>query len=203
MLYNIDGISTVAVHDIFDPLPLFMHRADVIFVDPPYNQALLTNFSNMQGAKISEDNPVNFTKFTDRLFECIAEIAPRSVFIEMGKEYTPDYVLRVRDLYKYTTFYNSTYAHKPQSKCYIIYGTNDVTQKRLQSIEDRDEEDVIKWITSFYPYKVIGDLCMGLGLVGINAHRAGKPFVGTELNQKRLLKMLDSLQKRGANVKSS
>ena len=36
------------------------------------------------------------------------------------------------------------------------------------------------------PYKIIGDLCMGRGLVGFYANKYNRPFVGIEFNKKRL-----------------
>ena len=43
-VYGLENGSRVTVHDIFDPLPDFMHRADLVFVDPPYNGAQLTGY---------------------------------------------------------------------------------------------------------------------------------------------------------------
>lgn len=64
-----------------------------------------------------------------------------------------------------------------------------------------DEEDIIEWICKNEDYACIGDLCMGLGLVGLNAYRNGRKFVGTELNHKRLSVLLDSLANKGCNYK--
>lgn len=50
-------------------------------------------------------------------------------------------------------------------------------------------------------YEVMGDLCMGQGLVGLSAWDAGKPFVGTELNKRRLANLLQKLAKRGAVIR--
>lgn len=58
--YNLPNNSMVAVHDIFDTLPEFMHRADCIFTDLPYNQAMLSNYCNRDGVALSTDNDVNF-----------------------------------------------------------------------------------------------------------------------------------------------
>jgi len=46
----------------------------------------------------------------------------------------------------------------------------------------------------------MGDLCMGQGLVGLAAHAAGKPFVGTELNPRRLAVLLQKLAQQGVQV---
>ena len=56
-----------------------------------------------------------------------------------------------------------------------------------------DEENIIEWICENEEFECIGDLCMGKGLVGINAHKNGKRFVGTELNHKRLSVLLEKI----------
>lgn len=63
-----------------------------------------------------------------------------------------------------------------------------------------DEAKVIALVGKVEQYTVMGDLCMGQGLVGLSAYDAGKPFVGTELNKRRLANLLKKLAKRGAPV---
>lgn len=193
MIYTFPNNSMVAVHDIFDPLPDFMRRADTLFVDIPYNQSLLTNFSYREGVSLSAANTARFDDFTARLFDCIVEIAPTFTFVEVGKEALPDYVIRLRGLYKYVTFYNATYYKKRENKCYVIHATNDAKRKRYAELEDKDEAEIVHWLCANHPFRCIGDLCMGLGLVGLAAYAAGKPFVGTELNHDRLLNLVNKL----------
>lgn len=64
-----------------------------------------------------------------------------------------------------------------------------------------DEAECIRLIAGLETYQVVGDLCMGRGLVGLAAYRAGKPFVGTELNKRRLACLLAGLKKLGADVR--
>ena len=47
-------------------------------------------------------------------------------------------------------------------------------RKRKQPLDYLDEEDIIKWICENENYDIIGDLCMGRGLVGWYAYQAGK-----------------------------
>lgn len=61
--------------------------------------------------------------------------------------------------------------------------------------EGMDEEDVIAWICENVDFNCIGDLCMGRGLVGKHAFNNNKPFVGTELNKKRLAVLVDYITK--------
>ncbi len=63
-----------------------------------------------------------------------------------------------------------------------------------------DESKVIAQAARIEDYAVLGDFCMGQGLVGLAAWDAGNPFVGTELNPRRLAVLLQKLAKRGAPV---
>lgn len=182
-----DG-STVQVHDIFNPLPEFMRAADLIFVDPPWNLGNINTFY-MKADKVERVD--SFERFYKRLFECIGMIEPRTCYVEVGKEHLANFIMEMRKLYKYTTFYNSTYYHSKDKLCYVIRGANKAKKPALDSM---DEEDIIEWICANEEYDIIGDLCMGRGLVGLNAHRNHKRFVGTELNHKRLSVLVKSIE---------
>lgn len=192
MIYNLPNDSTVKVHDIFEPLPEFMKQADCIFTDLPYNLALLNGFYTKAERTDYKDN---FKCFYGRLFQCVDEIAPKTLFLEIGKEYLSELIAECKKRYKYVTFYNSTYYHSKKNKCYIIHATNEF-KKRKYALDDMDEEDAIKWICSNVEFECIGDLCMGKGLVGYNAWKNDKKFVGTELNKKRLMVLVDKINGR-------
>lgn len=193
LIYNLPNDSIVAVHDIFDPLPEFMRLADTLFVDIPYNQSLLTNFSYRDGITLSEQNTGRFTDFTSRLFQCVVEIAPSFCFVEVGKEALPEYAVRLASVYRYVTFYNSTYYRKSSNKCYVLHATNDHKRRRYSVLEDLDESDIVAWLCANHQFDCIGDLCMGEGLVGREAYKNGKRFVGTELNRARLGKLIKQI----------
>ena len=177
--YIFDDGSIVQVHDIFKQLPKFMYDADVMFIDPPWNKGNMTSFYTKAG--MINDN--GYEAFCNRIFECIGEIHPRICFVEIGKEYLADFIIRMRKLYKYVTFYNSTYYKKKDCLCYIVQGSN---KRQNHHLDGMDEEDIIKWITENINYTCIGDLCMGRGLVAYYSSLQNKNFVGTELNTKRL-----------------
>lgn len=181
--------SQVKACDWILEMPEFMKRADTLFVDPPWNMGNVNTFY------YKADKPhldgFNFESFSLRLFERIDEISPSFLFVEIGKEALAWYLIQCQQRYKYVTFYNSTYYRKAENKCYVIHACNEHKRKRYPALEDMDERDIIAWICSNHDYKCIGDLCMGMGLVGQNAFDNGKPFVGTELNPKRLAKLVD------------
>ncbi len=194
---ELDNGSTLKVHNIFDALPGFMLKADLVFVDPPWN---LGNLNTFYTKAERDDYQGNFETFYMQLFRCIAEISPKTCYIEIGKEYLPDFIIEMRKLYQYVTFYNSSYYHKKENICYVIRGSG---KRKVLPLDYMDEEDVIKWVCAHEDYECIGDLCMGRGLVGLWAHTNGKRFVGTELNHKRLSVLLESLTKIGAGYKKT
>lgn len=181
--------SIVQVHDIFDPLPEFMKDADLIFVDPPWNLGNINTFY-MKADKTERIN--SFEGFYKRLFECIYEINPHTCYVEVGKERLADFIFEMRKLYRYVTFYNSTYYHNKKNYCYIVRGS---LKSKKPALDEMDEEDIIKWVCSNENYNIIGDLCMGRGLVGLNAYCNEKKFVGTELNHKRLSVLIENIIK--------
>jgi hypothetical protein len=65
-------------------------------------------------------------------------------------------------------------------------------------LEYLDEEDAIRWVCGNVSFEWIGDLCMGRGSVGYYAWKAGKKFVGTELNHKRLSVLVERIKNAGA-----
>lgn len=193
MIYNLPNNSTVSVCDIFDELPDFMLKADCLFIDPPYNQSLLSNYNYRINVKRHKNNTINFDDFTNRLFEQIQKINPHTVFVEIGKENLAKYLFNCKKLFKNVTFYNSFYLKNKSNKCYIICASNKKIQKI--DIEDKDESEIIKLVCEQYNYSVIGDLCMGKGLVGKRAFDFKKTFVGIEINNDRLLHLVEYCNK--------
>ena len=186
-----DNGSMVKVHNIFDPLPNIMLNADLIFVDPPWNLGNLNTFYTKAERTDYQDS---FKIFYLRLFECIKEIKPKTCYIEVGKEYLAEFIIELKKLYKHVTFYNSSYYHKKESMCYVIRASS---KRKKLPLDYMDEENIIEWICRNEEYDCIGDMCMGMGLVGVNAYKNGKRFVGTELNHKRLSVLLERITEVG------
>ncbi|PRR85508.1 hypothetical protein [Clostridium luticellarii] len=187
--YIFNNGSIVQVHDIFNPLPEFMKKADLIFVDPPWNRGNINTFY-MKAEK--EERIDNFSDFYIRLFKCIRKIKAKTCYIEIGKEFLADFIIEAKKIYKYVTFYNSSYYHSKDKICYVIRGSRKFKKPKLDYM---DEEDIIEWVCTNEDYDIIGDLCMGRGLVGLNAYKNGKKFVGTELNHKRLSVLIERIEK--------
>lgn len=197
--YDMNGVielphgSRVEVCDWTERLPEWMRKADTLFIDPPWSIGNAKSFYT----KADQSHPAgDFLDFSRLLFQRIDEIAPRFLFLEMGKEWLGWYLEECRRRFRYTTFYNSTYYRKRGNKCYVIHATDDHSHRRYKEIEDLDEAEIIAWLCEHHEYQCIGDLCMGRGLVGKHAFLNGKRFVGTELNPKRLAVLVDFIKRQ-------
>ena len=142
--------STFTLSLIHISLPEFMKKADLIFVDPPWN---LSNINTFYTKANRRDYLDNFEMFYKRLFDCIKEINPRTCYVEIGKQYLADFIIEMRKLYKYVTFYNSTYYRDNNRLCYVIRGSNNA---KKPSLDGMDEEDIIKWVCKNEDYSCIG-----------------------------------------------
>ena len=183
------GTGTFCVHDIFDQTPEFMKRADLVFTDPPGSLALLKGFYS-KAEKEARTN--EYSCFLDRLFEVIAEIDPVFLYVEAFRYNRASIEEKVRDRYPFVRVSENTYYRKANNRCWIIAGG----KKELPNIplSGIDEEAAIEKICFSGAFSCIGDPCMGKGLVGYYANLAGRPFVGTELNENRLAVLCDRLE---------
>lgn len=192
--YDMDGVIEIGtgklkVHDIFEPLPDFMKEADCIFCDPPCS---LTNINTFYTKADRNDKQISYYPFQTRLFDCIDEIKPKILYLEVFKSNKEYFLNECQKRYENVKVFDSSYYHNKKNKCWIIQCSNEEIESPSEFL---DEEDFIKWICKNAKYECIGDLCMGRGLVGYNAHINGRKFVGTELNKKRLAVLVDRITK--------
>lgn len=183
------GTGTFCVHDIFDSTPDFMKRADVIFTDPPGSLALLNGFYS----KAKKDpRAETFDVFLSRLFAVIDEIGPAFLYVEAFKYNLKAIEQEIRSRFPFIQVCENTYYRKASNRCWIIAGGK--TPLPDIQLDGIDEETAIERICACPDFSCIGDPCMGKGLVGYYANKAGKPFVGTELNPNRLAVLCDRLE---------
>ena len=188
------GTGRVKCCDLTEELPEFMKRAQVIFVDPPCSQGNLQSFYTKAG----EGRPWPFDQFLCKLFSHIMEIAPLACFVEAFASNLEDVKALMSSAgFRHVTAIHSHYYHNRKNQCWIVAGISQsvgMAEKEWQSwedwcmsVRDMDEQSIIREIcNTVSPKSVIGDLCMGRGLVGFYANKCGRPFVGTELNPSRL-----------------
>lgn len=178
----------VQVHDIRNlPLPPFMREADCIFVDPPWNKGNVNSFFTKAGIT---ERIEDYEQFSMQVITAIQEIYPDILYVEMGRQHLAFWKEQLEKLYPFVQVYNSSYYHRKTNVCFVIRCTRQFLEPA--PIEGMDEEDIIKWVCKHEQYSVIGDPCMGRGLVGKHAVLNGRKAVGTELNPKRLAVLLET-----------
>ena len=196
------GTGRVKCCDLTEELPEFMKRAQVIFVDPPCSQGNLQSFYTKAG----EGRPWPFDQFLCKLFARIMEIAPLACFVEAFASNLEDVKALMSSAgFVHITAIHSHYYHSRKNECWIVAGISQsvgMAEKEWQSwedwrmsVHDMDEQSIIREIcNTVSPKSVIGDLCMGRGLVGYYANKIGRPFVGTELNPNRLAVLFERIK---------
>lgn len=170
-----------------------MFCCDILFIDPPWNLGNLNSFYTKAGRT---DHVNDFEKFYRRLFLCITEIRPKTVYIEIGKQNVDVFAGILTGMYPLIERWTVTYYKK--YPCFILRGS--VQQYKGRDLTGIDEADCIKEIAAHDDYAVIGDLCMGRGLVGYHAFKSGRCFRGIELNKRRLAVLLDNIANSGGEV---
>lgn len=183
------GTGIVKVHDIFNPLPDYMKNADVIFSDPPCSEGNLKTFytkADLEKLKFFED-------FQKRFFECVDEIKPKALFLEVFANNKNSFYNECLKRFKQVIVLDSYYYHNKKNKCWVYYCCDEIDPKIVELLNNRDEQKIIELICKNYNFECIGDLCMGRGLVGYYANKYNRKFVGTELNQKRLAVLIDRI----------
>lgn len=199
--FDLPNNSRVAVHDLYDPLPEWMARADVVFTDIPYNQSLLTNYAMRPEAQRSARNDVRFEGFLTRLFDALSrEIMPQMVFVECGKQSVERVEAEMAKLHSEVVVYKGTYYRKAENVAYVVRGRSffNAHLPSRMPFDGMDEADMVAWLCANAKFDCIGDLCMGKGLVGREAYKNGCSFVGTELNPARLQVLVDWIGKQEA-----
>lgn len=189
------GTGQVEVHDLYAGFPELMAQADLLFIDPPWNLGNLNSFYTKAG-RVDYHN--DFGGFADIFFQRIRQISPRVCYIEIGNQYVDEWTTRLSNLYPLVERWPVTYYRKHPTN--IIRGAGAPAPLDLTGI---DEAKCIELIAQQEDYAVMGDMCMGRGLVGLAAFKARRPFVGTELNPRRLAVLLDKIAHLGGEVEVS
>lgn len=177
------------VRDLYAGLPSFMAEADCIFVDPPWNAG---NENSFRTKAQLPHNRSGFERFLDMLFSRLDAIAPKTCFIEIGRQNVGAIEQRLAARFDYLTRYPSTYYRK--HPCFVLRAG-----RRPPTIDysGLDEADVIARICAEEYFEVIADPCMGRGLVGLHAFANKRQFRGTELSPARLAVLVNKIHDLG------
>ena len=140
------GGGILKVHDIFNQTPKFMLQADCVFSDPPCSRGNLTSFYT----KADLENKNEYHNFHKSFFQCIDEIKPKKLFLEVFKSNKDAFIAECKKRYDFVKVYDSTYYHNKNNKCWIIHCEN---CDRVLPINGLDEEKIIEWICQNEEYE--------------------------------------------------
>lgn len=186
------GTGCVAVHNLFEPLPDWV-RPDVLFIDPPWNLGNLNTFYTKAGRS---DYLKTFDAFTAALLARLDQIAPRVCYIEMGRQNADRYQSHLAQRFAVMQRWDVTYYRR--NPCVLLRAANTPAAFDYTGL---DEAECIKILARDEFCNRLGDICIGRGLLGLAAYAACRPFVGTELNPRRLACLLQAIAKRGGEVR--
>lgn len=188
-VWRVGEQSRVMAWNLMDGLPNFMRAADLLVIDPPWSTGNLKSFYTKAGRSDYQE----YTRFLDALFVRIQEIAPTTLYLEMGNQH----VEMVYERLPFPIKQRWPVVYYRKNPCWFLRGSHNAADHDFTGM---DEARMIGLIAQIEHYQVIGDLCMGRGLVGMAAFKQGKPFVGTELNPRRLACLLQKVAKAGGEV---
>jgi hypothetical protein len=180
--------GTVMVNDLYRGLPDFM-RADLIFVDPPWNVGNENSFRTK--AQLADRSP-GFSKFLDALFVALDQVGPSTCFMAIGKQYVAEIETRLRQRFPVLHTYAIVYYRK--HPCFMVRGGQ---ASPVIDYTGMDENDAVARICREESFACVADICMGRGTVGVEAFRNRRQFVGTELNPARLAVMINKISEMG------
>jgi len=174
--------SVIQVYDFtVDPVPSFMTRADLLYVDPPYNMSHVTGFAHKAGNEPTTDS---MDRFLNCLFAAAGVIAPSVFYCEMGKRHAPRVIERMEQAFPYVEEWPITYNGKVEAR--LIRGGTSPVPDSARSFSGVDDKDTPGLAIEIERPACVGDLCLGRGLTAVHAFKRGIPFVGTELARRRL-----------------
>lgn len=170
-------LGTLMCNDLYRGLPDFM-RADLVFVDPPWNSSNENAFRTKAGLR---HQTAGYATFLNMLFQRLDTIAPTTIFFEIGAQSRGEIAFRLSQRFGSLNIYPATYYNK--SPCFIVRASQ---AEPTVDYSGLDEMVVIDRICTSEPFDVIADPCMGRGAVATAAFRHGRRFVGTEMSPARL-----------------
>lgn len=187
-------LSKIMVRDLYNGLPYFMKKADMIYTDPPWGSGNLNSFYTKAGMK---EVVKEFMDFIDVLFNCIKQINPKVCYLENGKKNADLIVSKMNKQFKYVEKWEITYYK--DNPCYLVRGSN--YSKSNFDFTGEDDMDTPRLAMENEDFDCVADLCMGRGLIGVTAFEMDKQFMGTELARRRLANLIEKVNKKDGNFR--
>lgn len=174
--------SFVSVNDITKTFPDYMYSADMIYCDPPWS---LQNV-NMFNSKAGKGYVDTFIEFYKYIFIHIKNTSPKVCYLEIGNQNKNIFYNEMKKIFNVVQIWKIKYYNKYD--CYLIRGSNDSLDFDYTNLDDTKTPLIS--IKNEKP-NTVADFCTGRGLTGLACLNCGVPFVGTELNKRKLAVFID------------
>ena len=182
------GMCSVQKHNIADECPEFIKQADCVISSPPCNLTTLRKTYNEAGVKFPW---TTYEPFVERFFKYIDTINPDVLYIQVYPSNRNAFIKECEKRFKFVCTDNSYYYRCKKNLCWIIRcGNEDEAPGPEKEI---DAAAYIRWVCKNVDCRCIADPCSGTGIVGINANRYEKKFVGTELNGRKIEALINDV----------
>jgi len=176
------------VHDILDGLLPFQKQADMIYSDTPWNTGNINSFYT----KADLDYRTDFKEFTQVLFSQINKIFPKVCYLEIGKQNYQVFEEELKRLFPVVQSWDIVYYKKNPMK--LLRGGYDHQDFDFTGIDD---EETPTLAIKNEKFDCILDFCVGRGNTAVSAFKAGKRFIGTDLNKRRIANGIEKIAKLG------
>jgi len=180
--------SKLAVVDIFHSMPGYMHEADMVYTDTPWNTGNINTFYTKAGLEERH----TFEELVQVLLSYLSYTNPRVCYLEIGRQNAHHYRGLLRLLYPIVQEWPITYYRK--NPMLLLRGGEEPQHYDFTGDDDGVTPGLAMQVEE---WTCVADPCMGRGLTACSAFALGKSFVGTELNKRRLAVTIDRVAKQG------
>lgn len=201
------GKSRVKCGDIYDNLDELFNgeKADIYYSDPPWGEGNLKYWQTMNKKMTgAEPKEVNLDKFLNRVLECSTKYTKDTaiIFIEYGLRWNNDLIELAKNYdLKCVKSIELLYGSKnlPNILNIFVKGNRqlNITDEYVNNVYHKKGIAVLEnAITPFIKENdIVCDLCCGLGYTAQFSVNHKLKFIGNELNQARLNKTIEKLNK--------
>ena len=182
--------------------------ADFIYSDPPWGQGNLRYWQTMNNKMTGADKvDIDYTEFLHKYFEIISKYARDRIILEYGCQWREDIIEWAKE-YGFqhhgsrVCYYQSGSRHLPCDLHFLSksgnVSPNEIPPEGDQNLKDLRDLKLIEWLWELYApeeVNIVLDPMCGMGFSAQMAIKWGAAFRGNELNEKRLQKTIDRLER--------
>ena len=180
-------ITKISPRDMLELLP---NKAEMVYIDLPYNQSAMSSYRTKAGEGYAE-----FNQFLNKVLAVTRAHCGRVAYFEIGLKSCGVLQKLLGHWFGVEpTVFRTTYYKKAQ--CNLVRVALDRSQAPF-NFDKMDDERTPHYAMAWESPKSVADFCCSRGLTGRSAFFCKIPFFGVELNQRRLANLLEFYASHG------